>query len=500
MDKPLPQTLLDGSSSKEREIFERWHADHRKVRSIILASMSNDVQKQYDRAKMTEGSFVQEHGFKMLSLVEKLEDLKAGFDNDPYIDVILQSLPPSYDPFVVNYNMNGLEKSINELINMLVQYEATIKKSAPSILIREASTSKVKDKRVGCWKRKKGKAKAKTFVVAKDAKSAPIAPVRMGKGKRRIGTQQQSRANDICTHFREKGHWKRDCPNLSSNQGMFVVEVLQRSTKLSKDEVVLRLGGGNAVAAEAGYALETVAKLLNIAPSKKVAQTLYQIWHGKPASYKYLRMWDIPAYIKRLVGDKLDSGSSLCRFIGYPKETRGYYFYDPSEQKVFVSRNAVFLERGFPMDTRRDELLLKESSEAPQSNAGTSYAPTISTDNVPILRSESFEYIRSRRLHLDRGLRRAVMVEKLVQHTLVFGCWLRVLLTLSSICIGAIIGVHLGGWVLSGTPVAVVKGGICGSPVRNRFADSFEVEFGESRDVALGRSYTGTKRGLWLAL
>ncbi|KAL0307289.1 UNVERIFIED_CONTAM: hypothetical protein Sradi_6146200 [Sesamum radiatum] len=164
MDKPLPQTLLDGSSSKEREIFERWHADHHKVRSIILASMSNDVQKQYDRlddvasilqrmkedyaipdrhiryiatkeffrAKMTEGSSVQEHGFKMLSLVEKLEDLKAKFVNDPYIDVILQSLPPSYDPFVVNFNMNGLEKFINELINMLVQYKATIKKSAPS--------------------------------------------------------------------------------------------------------------------------------------------------------------------------------------------------------------------------------------------------------------------------------------------------------------------------------------------------------------------------------
>ncbi|KAL0329421.1 UNVERIFIED_CONTAM: hypothetical protein Sradi_4928800 [Sesamum radiatum] len=49
MDKPLPQTLLDRSSSEERETFEKWHADHRKVRNIILASMSNDVQKQYDR-------------------------------------------------------------------------------------------------------------------------------------------------------------------------------------------------------------------------------------------------------------------------------------------------------------------------------------------------------------------------------------------------------------------------------------------------------------------
>ncbi|KAL0293638.1 UNVERIFIED_CONTAM: hypothetical protein Sangu_3234300, partial [Sesamum angustifolium] len=165
IDKPLPQTLPDGSSSEERETFKRWHADHRKVQSIILASMSNDVQKQYDRLddvasilqrmkevysipdrhtryvatkelfrdKMIEGSSVQEHGVKMLSLVEKLEDLKAGLDNDTFIDLILQSLPPSCDPFIVNFNMNGLEKCINELINMLVQYEATIKKFAVGI-------------------------------------------------------------------------------------------------------------------------------------------------------------------------------------------------------------------------------------------------------------------------------------------------------------------------------------------------------------------------------
>ncbi|KAK4384497.1 hypothetical protein Sango_3055200 [Sesamum angolense] len=100
------------------------------------------------------------------------------------------------------------------------------------------------------------------------------------------------------------------------------------------------------------YALETAAKLLNVAPSKTVPQTPYKIWHGKPASYKYFRVWGSPAYVKRLVGDKLNSRSSLCRFIGYQKETAGYYFYDPSTQKTFVSRNAVFLEKDFPMDNR----------------------------------------------------------------------------------------------------------------------------------------------------
>ncbi|KAL0405641.1 UNVERIFIED_CONTAM: hypothetical protein Slati_3878000 [Sesamum latifolium] len=49
LDKPLPTTLPEGSSHEERLTFEKWHEDNRKVRSIILASMTNEIQKQYDR-------------------------------------------------------------------------------------------------------------------------------------------------------------------------------------------------------------------------------------------------------------------------------------------------------------------------------------------------------------------------------------------------------------------------------------------------------------------
>ncbi|KAL0444328.1 UNVERIFIED_CONTAM: hypothetical protein Slati_2155500 [Sesamum latifolium] len=132
--------------------------------------------KEFFMTKMIEGSCVQEHKVKMLSLVEKLEDLKSRFDNNIYIDVILQSLPPSYDPFVTNFNMYGIEKSINELINMLVQYETTTKKSMPLLSVGEASTSKAKGKKAERLKRKKGKAKVKVVVVATSAKSTPLAP------------------------------------------------------------------------------------------------------------------------------------------------------------------------------------------------------------------------------------------------------------------------------------------------------------------------------------
>ncbi|KAL0448927.1 UNVERIFIED_CONTAM: hypothetical protein Slati_1449100 [Sesamum latifolium] len=49
LDKPLPAALPEGSSPEERLTFEKWHEDNRKVRSIILASMTNEIQKQYDR-------------------------------------------------------------------------------------------------------------------------------------------------------------------------------------------------------------------------------------------------------------------------------------------------------------------------------------------------------------------------------------------------------------------------------------------------------------------
>ena len=45
--------------------------------------------------------------------------------------------------------------------------------------------------------------------------------------------------------------------------------------------------------------------------------------------------------------DKLEPRSDKCNFIGYPKETKVYYFYLADEQKVFVSLKAIFLEKEF---------------------------------------------------------------------------------------------------------------------------------------------------------
>ena len=96
-----------------------------------------------------------------------------------------------------------------------------------------------------------------------------------------------------------------------------------------------------------GYALETAAFTLNRAPSKSVETTPYEIWNGKKPKLSFLKIWGCDAYVKRLQPNKLDPKSDKCYFVGYPKETVGYYFYHRTEGKVFVAKNGVFLEKEF---------------------------------------------------------------------------------------------------------------------------------------------------------
>jgi hypothetical protein len=86
-----------------------------------------------------------------------------------------------------------------------------------------------------------------------------------------------------------------------------------------------------------GYALETAAFALNRVPSKSVVKTSYEMWTGKSPSLSFLKVWGCEVYVKRLISDKLTPKSDKCFFMGYPKETLGYYFYNRSEGKVLVA-------------------------------------------------------------------------------------------------------------------------------------------------------------------
>ena len=49
---------------------------------------------------------------------------------------------------------------------------------------------------------------------------------------------------------------------------------------------------------------------------------------------------------------KLEARSEVCLFVGYPRGTKGYLFYDPKEQRMLVSTNARFLEQDYMLDNK----------------------------------------------------------------------------------------------------------------------------------------------------
>src|SRR3954471_2515964 len=89
----------------------------------------------------------------------------------------------------MNYNMQGMKKSLPELLSMLKTAEVEIKKEHQLLMINK-NTGFNKDKK-GKWKRSKGGK-----------------PVVVPEKKPRVGPKSDTE----CYYCKGTGHWKRNCP------------------------------------------------------------------------------------------------------------------------------------------------------------------------------------------------------------------------------------------------------------------------------------------------
>ncbi|KAA0056413.1 gag/pol protein [Cucumis melo var. makuwa] len=113
-----------------------------------------------------------------------------------------------------------------------------------------------------------------------------------------------------------------------------------------------------------GYAVETVVHILNNVSSKSVSKTPFKLWRGRKPSLSHFRIWGCAAHVLVTNPKKLEPRSRLCQFVGYPKETRGGIFFNPQENRVFVSTNATFLEEDhMRYHNPRSKLVLNEATD-----------------------------------------------------------------------------------------------------------------------------------------
>ncbi|GJY89640.1 retrotransposon protein, putative, ty1-copia subclass [Tanacetum coccineum] len=170
-------------------------------------------------------------------------------------------------------------------------------------------------------------------------------PCMSGKMARKPYTHQVERAKDLLGLIHTDDHGiiaHRTPPYTPQHNG-----VSERRNRTLLDMVRSMMSQTTLPKSFWDYALETVARILNMVPTKKVEKTPYEVWHGQAPKLSYLKVWGCEALVKRdtlTKPDKLEPRSIKCFFIGYPKETMGYCFYYPPENKVLVARNAEFLE------------------------------------------------------------------------------------------------------------------------------------------------------------
>ena len=119
------------------------------------------AMREFLSTKMSEGTPVQDHLLKMFDHLNTLEVLGAEIDGESQVDMILESLPESYDQFKLNYILNHKDYSLNELMSALQAMEGIIKPT-PSVQNTENITSESGPKRQKQNKNKSKHPKGKT--------------------------------------------------------------------------------------------------------------------------------------------------------------------------------------------------------------------------------------------------------------------------------------------------------------------------------------------------
>ncbi|KAK1648532.1 hypothetical protein QYE76_066337 [Lolium multiflorum] len=145
----------------------------------------------------------------MTGHAKKLSDLGIVIPNRLGINRVLQSLPPSYKNFVMNYNMQNMNKELPELFAMLKSAEIEIKKEHQVLMVNKTTSFK-----------KQGKSKGKNKKSGKKAATPPVKP--------KAGPKPDAE----CYYCKEKGHWKRNCSK-------YLADLKSGLVKKKKEELVV---------------------------------------------------------------------------------------------------------------------------------------------------------------------------------------------------------------------------------------------------------------------
>ena len=101
---------------------------------------------KYFAYKMEENSSASEHVLRMSEYYNHLNQVEVNIPDKIVIDRVLQSLSPSYQNFMMNYNMQGMTETIPKLFAMLKSAKVEIKKEHQVLMVDKTTSFKKRAK------------------------------------------------------------------------------------------------------------------------------------------------------------------------------------------------------------------------------------------------------------------------------------------------------------------------------------------------------------------
>ncbi|KAK8582336.1 hypothetical protein V6N13_032090 [Hibiscus sabdariffa] len=153
IEEPVPNDPGSNAPRADKDKFKKHMDEMLDVGCLILATMTLELQKQHEDMvgyemiqnlkEIYEGQARQgsgAHVIKMMGYIQTLEKLGFALNDELAIDVVLQSLSDSFNQFVLNFNMNEINKTLPQLLAMLRTTEGNMKKggSKSILMVREA--------------------------------------------------------------------------------------------------------------------------------------------------------------------------------------------------------------------------------------------------------------------------------------------------------------------------------------------------------------------------
>ncbi|XP_021715745.1 uncharacterized protein LOC110683660 isoform X2 [Chenopodium quinoa] len=188
IDTPLPRPLPENPTVAEIKKHKEAHDRAIPITCLMIATMEPSLQKRFEDqdaylimqelkalfkkqgrveryelhreildCRMEKGATVHDHVFKMIDLIQSMQKLGHPYSDDLAIDIILHSLPESFNLFIMNFNMTATAKTMNQLHSMLVSAKKQIPKEPKKEVLKIQKGKGFKKKGQKASAKRKGK-------------------------------------------------------------------------------------------------------------------------------------------------------------------------------------------------------------------------------------------------------------------------------------------------------------------------------------------------------